>query len=1194
MNKNNYTGMQVIKASAGSGKTYTLALRYIEQLLFKRNSEGKLIVRNEPNYHQHILAITFTNKATNEMKVRIIKELYVLSCDPESSDYYGTFKKECTPQAFAALQQEAAKALSAILFDYSSFSVKTIDSFFQSILRSFARELDRDYTYDLQIDGNYAVSVATHNFLLSLGKDSMRTGKNETTAESWIKDHLRQQLSEGKDWNSMFNNNRDDSLAKFAQKINDEFFRSHLPALRQYLTGDDGMSSMRRITSFKKSLNDAAKNYEQLFAETNWNEYVNQAFDKTGLDIKCFNSRKKLYKILSGEKITSLTKAIEEIAKDPASQLAKGVECDAETLKPISDAFNLMVFTKKASELCTNMARNLSYVGLMGEIDKKLEEYRQESNTILIADTNELIGKVVESHKDAPFIYERTGTWINHYMLDEFQDTSRKQYSNFLPLLKESLSHSTDNFDLVIGDSKQAIYRFRNADPSLFRAQINRDFESLHSSTLDTNWRSHRNIIEFNNEFIGKMLELFPGSQTLLETYMPSGATTDYEQKVSSSKDKLPGGMVRVLFNDYNGDELAKVDQVIEMMPRYLHELHERFPWGAINILVNTHGDGKSVIEAVLAYNKAVRAGDIEGSPIPIVSDEMMALTRSTAVRRIIGMLRFIDLTSYVMNQDDDGNEEPELTDDYKQSIRQQANKRRLRTQRQFIALGKFVAAIGNQEFDIPSQAGEILKQCFAEVDEQTGKDTEQQMDHYATMLNHLLPDMRTSMMSLVNIVEHLISIHLADSQRNGDETIYLHALQNHVIDWSSKRNGGTVREFLRHWDTSGDKITVPAADGIDAINVLTIHASKGLEADCVVLPHASWMINQSRDLNYWFTKQEWLDDGGRQLLEHGGVNLDEDTVPPIITMSTSATRALCSKLFSTISGKADEDSLIDNANKTYVAFTRPRKELHIFSVGGWPTYPKSDKKRAGQPRDASEVDFDKDLNRMLHVIVPQLTGFAASTEQAGWYEKGEPYQEPAVAHKAQPARFAEKWDAPVDLPGYTVSTTPVMVSLPNDSDSMREVGKRLHALLSRIGNRNELQQALNYCERRGIISRDENDPWNRRNIEELMQAIHTEPVSTWFDEGNKILNERPLLIVDKDGNKEFKRPDRIVQRPDGHYIIVDYKFGAQHDKRYSKQVNAYIDALRAATGNDNVEGYVWYITSKKTLNVTTQTITEY
>ncbi len=1208
MNINNTptpTGMKIIKASAGSGKTFMLAQSYIEQLLFKpsttmdKNGKPLLELRwdpkrqgVQPNYHQHILAITFTNKATNEMKERIIKELYVLSSNPLESDHYDTFKTRCVPQDIDLLQQAAAQALAAILFDYSSFRVKTIDSFFQQVLRSFARELDRDGGYELEINGNYAVAAATHNFLLSLGRDAVRSNEDLTPAEEWVKEHLKQNTANNKGWTDLFaNSSRNDSLSKKARKINDEFFREHMDDIKKYLSDSDGNTYLGRINAFKKALIDAAKAYEETFNSLNSTllNDLHQAFALASVDESTLRGNGKLANLLSGKTTISednLDKT-RPMCDNLAQQFKKNAPVTEELLSNISQLVGNVCRNLEFMTALNETARKLSFLGLLGEIHKKLEEYCQESNTVLIADTNDLIDRVVKSAPDAPFIYERMGTWINHYMLDEFQDTSRKQYENFLPLLDESISHATDNFNLIIGDAKQAIYRFRNADPSLFREQVNIKFTGHQSQTLDTNWRSQRNIIEFNNEFIDHMLELTPASvsdtcnELVIKTYKPEGKRDDYAQHVSPNRDKKPAGMVRVLFKDFDGNELKDRNDVTPMMVKYFTQLHERFAWNEILVLVNAHKDGQEIVEAILDHNKRVRGGKLaEGESnqvIPVVSAEMMALARSTAVRRIIGMLRFIDLTSYVMHHEDESDDTGNRND----SIRQAANRKRLKAQRQFVALGKFVAAVGNREFDNPCEVGDILKQCFSDTDSQAGKSAHEQMDNYADLLNALLPASDTQVMSLAGIVEHLIANHLASNSNNGDENIFLHALQNLVLAWSSKRNGGTIREFLHFWDDNSDKINVPAADGVDAINVMTIHASKGLEAECVVIPCASWKLNGSKDTEYWFTKEDWINGGGIGMIEQAGVKIDKGDIPPVIAMPL--THAQCMTTYSMFKDTVDKfvaDTLIDNINKTYVAFTRPRKELHVFSVGGWP-------RQNNRPIPLEKVSTSDNINHlMMHVVDKMKDKFIAVDGKDGWYQMGEPYVDTDKIHAGEnnQATAITPDDDPSNMPQYAVSKHQVHVLLPDDVNSMREVGKRLHALLSRINDRDDLDAALSWGERRGIIIAGRE--WNREHISSMLQAIDSDPqVAQWFDKGNTVLNERPLLVVNDDGSREFKRPDRIVKRADGSYIIVDYKFGDRHDNKHSRQVKQYMKTLHEATGA-SVEGYVWYVTAGEVLSV--------
>ena len=266
-NGDNNGNLLVIKASAGSGKTYNLALQYIKHLLFTQGEDGLLKPRRGKgdnrivNAHRILLAITFTNKATDEMKDRIVKELYRLSQDGVHSDYLDDFMKESGLDE-RQVRDLARMALNELLFDYSNFNVSTIDSFFQSILRNFARELDRDFNYDIQLDEKYAVRVALHNFLLSLGKSG-----ELSQVDGWVKEYMRHMTHGNADkrrW-KFFDDGGD--LLSFAANINTELFRSRMGEIRDYLGSKDHQgefhSDFSRIGAFKQHIHNLVKECEQ-------------------------------------------------------------------------------------------------------------------------------------------------------------------------------------------------------------------------------------------------------------------------------------------------------------------------------------------------------------------------------------------------------------------------------------------------------------------------------------------------------------------------------------------------------------------------------------------------------------------------------------------------------------------------------------------------------------------------------------------------------------------------------------------------------------------------------------------------------------------------------------------------------------------------------------------------------------------
>ena len=627
----NQTGNQnksllVIKASAGSGKTYRLAKEYIKNLLFATGkTDGKLYPRRAPgskqtlNTHRQLLAITFTNKATDEMKSRIVDELYNLSQPGRKSDYLDDFVQQSglQPDEVRSLAQQA---LYELLFDYSNFNVSTIDSFFQTILRNFARELDRDFNYDIQLEEDYAVRVAVHNFLLSLGRDGMPSQVNE-----WVKDYQRHLIrgdAEKKNW-KFFDD--EGSLNRFARQINSELFRSRLDDIRHYLGDVDEQgrfhSNFNRIREFKKYIHDEVKGCQDQIDDGL--SALQSALEPIADGL---SGSKSLKKWLNKGTLDPLSDTMDnadeqKIREQFLKAFVSSDELVNRLLGLVRDHFGIR--TIKA--FFKHVEDNLGLLGMLAMIDLFLEEYRHETNSILIGDTNELIGTVLKSGSD--FIYERVGTMISNFMIDEFQDTSAKQYENFRSLLFESLAGG--NFNMLIGDAKQSIYRFRNADPSVFRERVGNDFsdyifddrqvecgpEDGDTPSTSVNYRSSRRIIEFNNSLFAYVRDRFSDRKIVADTYgdvkqgMPKDIDTnkvegyvrlmtdDYRQLLQDDfiRDTLPPDVV--------GDEEHDVT-ALDVLPGYLLRLHERYDWGRIGILVNKNKEGDQVVERILEYNK--------------------------------------------------------------------------------------------------------------------------------------------------------------------------------------------------------------------------------------------------------------------------------------------------------------------------------------------------------------------------------------------------------------------------------------------------------------------------------------------------------------------------------------------------------------------------------------------------------------
>ena len=1182
--------MLVIKASAGSGKTYTLAKEYIKHLLFTHDEGGLLVPRRQRgdshplNAHRQLLAITFTNKATDEMKSRIVDELHSLAQPGIKSDYLEGFMSESGLNE-GDVRLLARLALSELLFDYSNFNVSTIDSFFQGILRNFARELDRDFNYDIQLDEKYAVRAATHAFLLSLGRAPV-----VTEVDKWVKSYQRQLINESaktKQWKFFKDDGGD--LSEFASNINSEEFRTKMDEIRSYLgsvdENGDFVSDFSRIKRFMVWAIGMARRYEDNIAQADaeLTEYLSPMASALKGALGNFYTK--------GAFTTTLKDADEEKI---ANQFRKGSVPDAEVIGHITRLVARHFNCERLSAFMSTIVDSLGLLGMLGMIDVELERFRHDTNSILIGDTNELIGIVLQSGSE--FVYERVGTSISHFMIDEFQDTSSKQYDNFKGLLHESLA--TGNFNMLIGDAKQSIYRFRNADPTVFREKVDEDFKDDITDGLDaasrpapgeptsTNYRSSRHIIEFNNHLFEHISRHYSGQPTITGTYQ------DYRQAMPGNIDSKLPGYVRLYIDNYgqladdpfihdllaeqgdltdNGED--KDPDTLTLLPAYLMQLHQRYQWGQIGILVYTNNDGQKVVQRILEYNRRTA-----GEPIKVISGEALQLNNSPIIRRIIATLRFIDACQFTAGEDADENPEEEV-----RKMRDNIKRKLVNDQQLYAGMSRFIQAIAAHPDASPTQIGQLLGECMDAAKEVNDEDGEDGNNEFARTLSALLPgngELSTLTSIVENIIAHFKSEATAQADTSGEvdrEAAFLLAFQDAVAQFCTQRNGGSVREFLRYWDEKKNTLAMNSDENSDAINVMTIHKAKGLEFDCVVLPFANWQLDgNAREDKYWVTRDDFVD--AMNALPANDEPPTAESVPPLLRIDANLTTQLIEQ--GIIGGKLRDfvtkhvtDATIDNLNKTYVAVTRPCIEMHIF---------------CGTDRDRNNHNDMKPLLNEFAVASDKMRPVVIDKNPVdNWFEFGTQSTADEIANYKLSQSKKKKKSVPIEVPitAYTVCDIPreLSVKTENMSSSLKRVGIRLHSLMSRIGDRNDVDRIIAQGIKHGTISDDSNDLCSLNNLEtHVCSPIKNQQcrVAMWFDPANTVYSERTITTADAEaeGGIENLRPDRIVRRPDGRLLVIDYKTGQRNDRTYCRKMRKYIDKLHDMGLADHIEGRIWYI----------------
>lgn len=469
----------IYKASAGSGKTYRLAAEYIKLIL------------NRPDSYKNILAVTFTNKATGEMKERIMNNLYALSLNATP---IAKMLTEETGMGEKEIAKRAKKALELILHDYSHFHIETIDSFFQSLLKNLARELGIGSGFNIELNNNAVIDEAVKNIIANCDRNE--------ELRNWITNYVYECIDdENRSWDIRF------SLNSFGKNIFNEKFKSNEYEIHKILGSDKNF-----IKKFKTEISKKIKDLKE--------ELVNLAMpffrilDNNALLISdCAYGDKGaagyFAKIKNGETSSEklLTKRVSEVIENPkkwgkkipseiASELSSLIAKTEEKRKPLSVNIHTFQLANK----------HINALGLLIDITDEVKRITSENNKFLLSDTGPLLSSMVKD-EDASFIFEKAGNEFSHILFDEFQDTSSMQWDTFKPLLHESLSRG--NGSLIVGDEKQSIYRWRNSDWKIL-GNINEQIAPFKSkeNILEYNWRSEKNIVEFNNKFFKDVLSL--------------------------------------------------------------------------------------------------------------------------------------------------------------------------------------------------------------------------------------------------------------------------------------------------------------------------------------------------------------------------------------------------------------------------------------------------------------------------------------------------------------------------------------------------------------------------------------------------------------------------------------------------------------------------------------------------------------
>ena len=1093
------------KASAGSGKTYTLVKEYLIMLLGKKTDGGNYILDKHPNdNHRYILAITFTNKATEEMKSRIVETLDVLASNPDESPYItdlttmlGASKDDISKSAGIAERQ--------MLEDYTNFNVCTIDTFFQKILRTFAYEVNLSSNYGVELNDEYVVELGVNNLKTRLHDES---GKKNKSLSHWLWMFVQDSIKNGSSWDVFYKPKSkktvDNSLYNFAKVLTNEVVKKNSKQLFDFL------ADPKNIQAFNVALNSGISNLIPKVKEC-----VDEIFKMLeGPGIKANKNFTNFLDALNNSDnpflIKDLDKKVEKkiadqsfVNKNSASVNDIAI-CDC--LTQILD--NNMVYASYKKIL------DLTYqLGLLGDINASMQDFTNENNTILLSGTNDIVKRIIDGC-ETPFIYERIGMYLHNFLLDEFQDTSRMQWENLLPLVRNGLANGHDS--LIIGDVKQSIYRFRNSDPQLLHSQLKVDFSNdsiKYNEGRSINWRSARNIVHWNNAFF----QFLSTALNMDEFY------ADVEQEVSPKNEKLPGHVVVArreipdkkkdtdgsndceIKNDDNSNDndLNFKEWAIEKMIVDLQSLLARgFKQKDIAVLSNTNREGQLAISRIMKWN--IENPDKQ---MKVVSEESLLVISSPAVRIVVNILKMLDRCEA---HNEDGREMPMVL----------------------------------RRFEANRSEGMDTSEAFEDAIVSKDEDIADYIDRlYETSKSACLD----------SVVEQIIKSQLS-KQMTEENTPYLLAFLDSVVDFMS-RYGSNIHHFLKWWDKVGPGLSISSPDNIDAIRVITIHKSKGLQFPCVLIPMFDWNFDQS--------SIEWIETAGFKDKLPKGV-----AIPPIVPVKRDNKSTLFDNEFKEIA----RSNIMDSLNKTYVACTRAQYELIIYTennkelglqLSQFLETCRNNADIAPTPTENCDPDVVYELGKpMLRSDIPALNS-----------------DDNALPDNVE-SRIMPPYSVVSDVDRWKLTSPDIIIDV---RGTTRWVGEMLHKVMERVRTPKNLKKAFGRALHRGMITEEEHDEY----LALLSKRLADPRVADWFANDNRLMLERSVTI----GGNGQKRPDRVVMKPNGEIIIVDYKFGDRsddNDTKYKRQVAGYKRAVCDALGcrPDCVSGYVWYIHSGDILAV--------
>ncbi len=1024
------TSFSIYDASAGSGKTYTLVKEYLKIILSSNKNDA----------YRNILAITFTNKAVHEMKSRVVESLSEFAKD-NPSEKAQQLMQDIQIETGLSLQNIQAKAKSIIknlIHNYAAFDISTIDKFTHKVIRAFAHDLNLPITFEVSLDTENLLTEAVDAIIAEAGSNEELTNllvdfTMEKTDDDKSWDVSREIMETGR---LILNENNREEITHFHNKTIAEFvaIKSKLTQLSNELEGETKDQAMLAL----------------------------QLIEQNGIDISSFSRQtlpNHLVSIQQGKfnPKNKMFYTFEDIQINKTARDREIIESIIPNLLAILNSI-YKIFEKK--NFYDAFLKNITPLSLLNTLSNELSKIQKEQGILSITEFNKLIYEQIQN-QPAPFIYERLGEKYKHFFIDEFQDTSEMQWQNLIPLIDNALS-SEDLLGergslMIVGDPKQSIYRWRGGKAEQFieLSKTKNPFNNPDKKqfSLDTNYRSYSQIIDFNNHFFEFLSDEFEN-----ENYKDL-----YKNHSRQKENAKKGGYVNILFIPKSEKEEfepeASDEESLDKTKLYL--------LATLNTIQKVKTNCFSNKDIVILTRKKAQgtaiANYLTEQGIPILSSESLLINSSSEVQFIIHFLY------YLKNNND------------------------LQSKASFLY---YLAKKQEHKTGIH----DFIAQGMAM---KTEKEFQLWLFNYEIDLS--FENIRKK--SLYEATEIIISKAIPIEKRNAYVQYFLDIVLERDV-----RNQAGISDFLNYWDKNGEKLSIPSPEGNDAVRIMTIHKSKGLEFPVVIFPFAE------EDFSKGPREKIWL-------------NADENTMglPKVLVDKNKNVENFGEDASATYLQKTQED-LLDTINVLYVALTRAAEQLHIIT---------------GMQTKNNKNEYPKNMATFFIQFLESNNLFNESQLD---YEFGNAQKLSQENNKQQETHA---------IPQVALTLNPKNIKIAQRESLMWntkqqkaiEYGNIIHEILSFVKTKSDVDLAIAKAIENGLIISSQKEGI-KKTIHEI---VNHQELSVFFSEHNKALNEK--TIIQKEG--VLVKPDKMVVTKDSEIYLLDYKTGL-HQAKYQLQIENY------------------------------------